>query len=361
MAIKLKFQNTEKIIDSIFWDRDSYFIDFNQYWARIAGSVAQKFAENNSSNWGQFDLIRTSVIKILGINPDNGDCHCSAPVKILSVNNFPYIITGGLFYLIKDKSPDEVNNLSQDIVSIALKESREYLKNSIITNNIERIKQIGHSVLHSLITNDLKENTSAFLESSRLSNLITNLISETDKHSLEALLNNDAYLVTSNKFLQETYLKKNIKNVLLISNLNEMSFESISNNFTIINIDGASKGNPGPAAIGVVFYNSNKTILEEYSEFIGIQTNNIAEYTALVKALEICNEKKYRNIEIKTDSELIAKQINGLYKVKDPDIKELYEKAMSKIKNFNSFKISHIPRDENTKADKLANAALRNN
>ncbi|OGI18671.1 MAG: hypothetical protein A3B68_01410 [Candidatus Melainabacteria bacterium RIFCSPHIGHO2_02_FULL_34_12] len=129
------------------------------------------------------------------------------------------------------------------------------------------------------------------------------------------------------------------------------------NNLIEINVDGASRGNPGESAIGIVFTRDNK-IIDEVSEYLGIHTNNYAEYTALIRALEISKQKEYKNIEIFSDSELVTKQINKIYKVKDADIKELFDKAQALIKGFNSFSIKHVLREENLKADKLANNAL---
>ncbi|MBI2996100.1 MAG: ribonuclease HI family protein [Candidatus Melainabacteria bacterium] len=125
-----------------------------------------------------------------------------------------------------------------------------------------------------------------------------------------------------------------------------------------INIDGASRGNPGPASIGIAFY-KDKELIEEMSEHIGICTNNFAEYTALIRALETSLNKGFDTIEVRSDSELVVNQINKRYKVKDADIKELFDKANSLIEKFHSFKIIYVPREENLRADKLANKALK--
>ncbi|OGI08657.1 MAG: hypothetical protein A3I68_01125 [Candidatus Melainabacteria bacterium RIFCSPLOWO2_02_FULL_35_15] len=125
-----------------------------------------------------------------------------------------------------------------------------------------------------------------------------------------------------------------------------------------VNIDGASKGNPGPSSVGIVFQ-KDKKLIKEVSEFIGNHTNNFAEYTALIRALEISLEYGFQDIEIKSDSELVVKQINKVYKVKDADIKDLFDKVNSLSEKLSSFKITHIPREENLRADKLANQALR--
>ncbi|MBI4651984.1 ribonuclease HI family protein [Candidatus Desantisbacteria bacterium] len=126
----------------------------------------------------------------------------------------------------------------------------------------------------------------------------------------------------------------------------------------IINIDGASKGNPGEAGIGVVFQNDKDDVLKEFYKYIGKTTNNFAEYTALCYALDEAIKNNYKNIEIKSDSELIVKQLNGEYSVKSEDLKFLFLKAKEKLNKFDNYKIKHIPRAENKRADRLANIAI---
>ena len=126
----------------------------------------------------------------------------------------------------------------------------------------------------------------------------------------------------------------------------------------IAHIDGASKGNPGPAGIG---YSIEKDgiMLEEYSEFIGETTNNTAEYRALLAALTRLKQLGGRDVTIFSDSELIVRQINGMYKVKKPKLQQLHADAMHCIGEFDSFRILHIPRHRNSHADGLANRALK--
>ena len=164
--------------------------------------------------------------------------------------------------------------------------------------------------------------------------------------------------ITKNSFLKDSYSRRKLNNVLLLQNLKDIEIWFSKKENIVIKIDGASKGNPGPSAIGIAIYKNNE-LTEEISEFIGNQTNNFAEYTALIRALEICLAKSYKNIEVNSDSELVVKQINKIYKVKDADIKELFDKANSLISKIPSFKITHVPREENLKADKLANNALK--
>jgi ribonuclease HI len=126
----------------------------------------------------------------------------------------------------------------------------------------------------------------------------------------------------------------------------------------IFNIDGGSKGNPGPAGIGIVISNADGDVLEEHYEYIGEQTNNVAEYRALLSALKRAGEQQYRHIVIKTDSELLARQVNGEYQVKNKQLLPLYFSVEEAKANFSSFAIENIPRSENQRADRLANLAI---
>jgi ribonuclease HI len=126
----------------------------------------------------------------------------------------------------------------------------------------------------------------------------------------------------------------------------------------IAHIDGASRGNPGPASYGVVLENENGEPLATLSKTLGHTTNNVAEYHALLAALEYALEHQVRRLKVVSDSELLTRQIQGAYKVKSPDLKPLYERARSAIARLESFTIQHARREENREADRLANLAL---
>jgi ribonuclease HI len=124
-------------------------------------------------------------------------------------------------------------------------------------------------------------------------------------------------------------------------------------------IDGASRGNPGAAGIGVVICDEAGHSLLEMGEYIGETTNNVAEYTALVRGLEEARKLGATSIVIQTDSELLARQIRGVYRVKSPNLVDLYQDAISLLGQFDEAKIGHVPREENTRADKLASESAR--
>ncbi|OGX31840.1 MAG: hypothetical protein A3D27_01880 [Omnitrophica WOR_2 bacterium RIFCSPHIGHO2_02_FULL_46_37] len=125
-----------------------------------------------------------------------------------------------------------------------------------------------------------------------------------------------------------------------------------------IYIDGAAKGNPGPAGIGVVILQDGRA-LKNISRFIGNKTNNVAEYSALIYALQEALILRVDKIRVWTDSELLSKQIKGEYRVKHENLKPLFEQVKHLTGGFGSFEIHHISRERNCGADKLANQAVK--
>lgn len=125
-----------------------------------------------------------------------------------------------------------------------------------------------------------------------------------------------------------------------------------------IYIDGSSSGNPGPSGIGVVICRKGETI-KNISSFIGKATNNIAEYTALIYALEEALILKAEVLNINTDSQLLCRQIKKIYKVKNPNILGLYNQATHLMSGFKQVRINNIPREKNSGADKLATKAIK--
>ncbi len=122
--------------------------------------------------------------------------------------------------------------------------------------------------------------------------------------------------------------------------------------------DGASRGNPGPASIGVVFMMKDGEALAEHCETIGRATNNVAEYRAVVAALEHCQRWQVKRVHLNMDSELIVRQLHGTYRVKSPDLRPLYQQVVFLSKGLDEFRVRHIKRALNGHADALANRAL---
>jgi len=124
------------------------------------------------------------------------------------------------------------------------------------------------------------------------------------------------------------------------------------------NIDGGSRGNPGPAAYGVVIRDARGEIAAKLKKYIGRSTNNVAEYYGLIAAMDYAQSHGVRALRIESDSELLVKQMRGLYKVKSADLQPLFERARKMSQAFESFRIEHVYREQNREADALANEAL---
>ena len=129
-------------------------------------------------------------------------------------------------------------------------------------------------------------------------------------------------------------------------------------NRVILNIDGASRGNPGPAAIGVTIKDENNRLIGHIAEKIGNTTNNQAEYLALIAGLKKAISLGAKEISVNSDSELLVKQVQGHYRIKNAGLKELYSEVVKLVYSLASFRIVSIPREQNREADKLANMAL---
>lgn len=122
--------------------------------------------------------------------------------------------------------------------------------------------------------------------------------------------------------------------------------------------DGGARGNPGPSGFGVYITDERGEKVAELSEFLGIRTNNFAEYSGLLAALEFALRYDHPRLRVVSDSELMVKQIKGQYKVKSPDLRPLYEEAKRRIAGLDSFHIEHVLRNKNKEADRLANFAM---
>lgn len=126
----------------------------------------------------------------------------------------------------------------------------------------------------------------------------------------------------------------------------------------VVHVDGGSRGNPGPAAAGAVVSSSDGEVLDEASELLGVVSNNVAEYRGLLLGLRRARELGATEVEAINDSELIAKQVNGQYKVKHADMKPLHAQSLEALGEFDRWTVRTVRRDQNAHADALVNAAL---
>lgn len=126
----------------------------------------------------------------------------------------------------------------------------------------------------------------------------------------------------------------------------------------IANIDGGARGNPGPAAYGVVVRNDKGEVLAELSDYLGLQTNNYAEYSGLLAALDYAVRQQYPSLKIFSDSELLVRQMQGRYKVNNSTLQELFARAKALVRKLEFFEIDHVLRERNKEADRLVNQVL---
>jgi ribonuclease HI len=126
----------------------------------------------------------------------------------------------------------------------------------------------------------------------------------------------------------------------------------------VVHVDGGARGNPGPAAVAAVVSAPDGAVLEEAAEYIGEATNNVAEYRALLLGLDLARRLGAREVAVVNDSELVARQIGGQYKVKHAGLRPFYEQAVEELRGFDRWSVRNVPRAENERADELVNRAL---
>ena len=126
----------------------------------------------------------------------------------------------------------------------------------------------------------------------------------------------------------------------------------------VLHTDGGARGNPGPAGIGAVLKNDSGEVVGEIAESIGDATNNIAEYSALIAGLELALTKDVTELDVYMDSQLLVSQLKGEWKIKNDRLRHLAVKARSLLGRFERYTLNHVPREENSDADKLANQGM---
>jgi ribonuclease HI len=126
----------------------------------------------------------------------------------------------------------------------------------------------------------------------------------------------------------------------------------------LIYTDGAARGNPGPAGAGAILRDADGTVLAEIAEPLGHATNNVAEWTAVLLALEEARRLGATHVDLRMDSELVARQISGIYRVKHPDLKPIHAAVMELLRGLDGYTVGHVPRELNKDADRLSNVAI---
>ncbi len=123
-------------------------------------------------------------------------------------------------------------------------------------------------------------------------------------------------------------------------------------------VDGASRGNPGQAGCGAVIYDENGAVIDELFTYLGTTTNNVAEYQGLLMGLKAAIKRGAKRLKIQSDSELLVRQLNGVYRVKNENLKLLHQEAVELLGRFDAFGVTHVRREFNRVADRLANRAI---
>jgi ribonuclease HI len=126
----------------------------------------------------------------------------------------------------------------------------------------------------------------------------------------------------------------------------------------LVMVDGAARGNPGHAGCGAVIFDGNGKLVKELSRYLGHATNNVAEYQGLLMGLETLLELGKKRIRVESDSQLLVRQLNGEYRVRDEKLKPLFQKALILLCQFDAYRILHVPREMNRLADRLANKGI---
>jgi ribonuclease HI len=126
----------------------------------------------------------------------------------------------------------------------------------------------------------------------------------------------------------------------------------------LIYTDGAARGNPGPAGAGAILRDADGTVIAEIAEPLGHATNNVAEWTAVLLALEEARRLGATHVDLRMDSELVARQISGIYRVKHPDLKPIHAAVMELLRGLDGYTVGHVPRELNKDADRLSNVAI---
>jgi ribonuclease HI len=127
----------------------------------------------------------------------------------------------------------------------------------------------------------------------------------------------------------------------------------------LIHTDGAARGNPGPSGAGAVLRDAaDGSLVAEIATFLGVRTNNYAEWTAVELALDEALTQGATHVDLRTDSELVARQIAGRYRVKHPDLKPIHARVMAQLARFDGYTVGHVPRELNKEADRLSNVAI---
>lgn len=394
MSIQLNWPGgSHNDCELVVFDKDGTIIDFKSVWLNMAAARAQWIADHLSSNSPELFTWRNRLLRAAGVEPETGDISLHGPIVNLSFESQSYCLATLIHTLLPDKfSWDKALTLTNNSIEWALHHNDPAALAEPIEGAFEFIKELAKTDIKlALITSDSTENAKRTLERFGVFHLFS-VVEGSDitpsKPSPRALLRvckkagvdptrtivigdapNDVRMAREANV--EVLCLEGLANKNELTEMgafpfkswNELSFKTVPNHEgLIIKTDGASRGNPGPASIGFVIYDLKGNIISKCGKPIGIQTNNYAEYSALIEGLKEVLRLSPRKISIEADSELMVKQVKKEYKVKDFALIELYGQVNELLNQLKGkWEIKHIARAQNHEADELCNLALNQN
>lgn len=387
-------------IKGIILDKDGVFVDFRKLWERVIVYRAQLIAENSLEAWDHFEKVRANAMKVMGLDPGTEEFDPYSPGACMPKETVKISLASSLYTYLHDLNANYTWKEAFDSVetSFAKVESEfDFIAVSepidAVVEKINEFYNKGYKL--AVLTSDIEANAIGALDKFAIRDKF--LFVQAGKHKTpelfkdvcrrmglkpeETIMVGDtpgelraakscgafAVGVLSGVVNQANKQILDAEADLVINSLAELTVadsiqkanNGINNNMkeVVLFSDGASRGNPGEASVGVVLEEAGKEVAT-ISKTLGVATNNYAEYQAMVEGLQKALELGYTKVVANADSELMIKQLNGEYKVKSENVRPLFAKVKELEAQFELIQYNHIKRDLNKRADKLANMAL---
>jgi HAD superfamily hydrolase (TIGR01549 family) len=380
----------------IVFDKDGTLVDFKSVWLNMAAARAQWLADKLSSNSAELFAWRNRFLRAAGVEPDVGRISLSGPIVNLSFENQGYCLATLLHCLLPEKySWEAALKLTTESIAWALHHNDPAILATPLEGAFEFIKEVSKTKIKlALITSDATDNAKrtlsrfgvlehfcavhgsdilpakpsprALLKVCKAAGVDPTRTVVIGDAPNDVRMGNEAGIpVLCLEGLANSKQLLDLGAVAALKNWSELGFKTNKTlvfEGLILRTDGASRGNPGPSSVGIVITDSKGNLISRKGKPIGNQTNNYAEYTALLEGLKEVVSLRPQELLIEIDSELVVKQISGKYKVRDAVLFDLFTKVGKQLERLNGkWKIKHIPRNQNSEADELCNRALDQN